>query len=199
MKICVLAVCAGLMFLTAGGAFAGGTQSVPYSQCEPEVKSGTDPKTCLGCKTEEVCGKEEEAVKLLTEATEVTFYVMDGSVGTGKQPILGGYDPVENKVLAGDLAREVATAFRGSLRSGNYFAMCFNPHHALMIKTPDHLYEYVLCYDCTQMEIYIDSSYISRIPTIGDPERMNALVVKAGMTLPKDYVEQLEWKKVGDP
>lgn len=92
----------------------------------------------LGCKTEDICAKEDQAIQALNEANEVTFYVMDGSPG-GNDPLLGGYIPLEHKIISGDLAKQVASNFRASLLSGNFYSMCFFPHHALSIKTDKHL------------------------------------------------------------
>ena len=70
--------------------------------------------------------------------------------------------------------------------------MCFLPHHALSIQTEDHLYEYVLCYQCTMLLIYQDGKQISFMNTKESPSQMNRLVEKAGMALPEYYKRQIQ-------
>ena len=105
----------GLSFLGTFTAFAGGNLEQDYS-CKPSYIDTPQGRACmLPCLTEDVCEKEAAALEALRDAKEVTFYVMDGSPGAatpkGEQPKLGGYIPVEQKELKGDLARDVAGDF----------------------------------------------------------------------------------------
>lgn len=190
MNFYVLAVCAGLVLLTAGSAFAGGKEAAPY-RC---VVDGKKVEDCmLGCKTKEICAKEEEALKALSEASELTFYSLTGwGKGDFPQGGVAGYEVVEHKILEGDLAHLVAYEFLRVLDGENYSSGCFDPRHALIVETEAHMYDYLLCFACGKMAIYEDGEYLSRIETQRDAEVLNALMVKAGMTIPAFYAEQAE-------
>ncbi len=192
MKICVLAVCMGLMLLAAGEAFAGGKEVAEY-QCK--VNGGKLEDCMLGCKTKEICAREEEALSALTDAREVVFYSLTGNEESFLQddafPI-GTNGVVEQKDLKGDFAKDVASEFLKVLTGENYFSGCFAPRHALTVKTKAHTYDYLLCFECGQMALYEDGVYFSRIEAQRDAQALNALMLKAGMALPAFYAEQAE-------
>lgn len=196
MKIYGLAVFAALV-LFAGPAVAGGKGAQAY-QCKANVKPGESTEGCYGCVTQEMCVKTNAALKALSEAKEVTLYSLTGW-GKGDLPQenagqVGGYEVVEFRVLSGGLAEEVSTAFRSALDGENGASACFDPHHALTVKSQDHTYDYVLCFGCGKMGLYENGKFFSMIDAQRDAELLNALMLKAGMDLPPEYQKSAEQK-----
>lgn len=196
MKIYGLAVCAALV-LMAAPAVAGdkGTQSY---QCKPNVKPGESSEGCYGCVTEEMCVKTNAALEALSEAKEVTLYSLTGW-GKGGLPQVdagpvGGYEVVEFRSLSGGLAEEVSTAFRSALDGENGASACFDPYHALTVKTQDHTYDFLLCFGCGKMGLYENGKFFSIIDAQRDAKPLNTLMLKAGMDLPPEYQKSAEQK-----
>ncbi len=197
MNIYVLAVCAGLVLLTAGSAFAG-AQELPY-KCEVNVKPEEITDRCIGCKTEQMCAKEEEALRALRETNTIIAYTL---VGDSLQ--LPPHDPsaekihryeiIAHKVIEDQLAKDIAEVFVSSIVNQISLGACFEPRHALTIKTDNHTYDYLLCFECA-LALYRDGQHISTLGTHRDYSVLNALVLKAGLPLSPYYAEQAEEKE----
>ena len=58
-------------------------------------------------------------------------------------------------------------------------AMCFNPRHGLRIESRGHEYDFLLCYECRQMDIFRDGKQIAHLFIRGSPTALNALLTQA--------------------
>ncbi|MCL4678019.1 MAG: hypothetical protein KJ017_05420 [Alphaproteobacteria bacterium] len=194
MKIYGLAVFAALVFLT-GPAVAGDKDTKPY-QCEV---SATNQEKCSFCKTEEICANEDEALKALVEAKTVTAYTLVGlspqdPIGAGYEEKIHGHPVIAHKIIEGVLAHDMARAFERSIVNQISLGACFQPRHALTVKTEKHSYDYLLCFECVGLAIYKDGQFIAKVGTHRDYSELNALMVSAGLPLSPDYAEEPEQK-----
>ena len=64
-------------------------------------------------------------------------------------------------------------------------AMCFNPRHGVRVTTPQHTYDFVVCFECDHAEVYIDSAtvQVADIYRSADPRAWDALLKTAGVRL----------------
>ncbi len=190
MKIYGLMVCAALVLL-GGPAVAGDKGLKPY-KCQVSAKNGEE---CSFCKTEEMCAKEDEALKALSEAKTVTAYTLIGLSpqsprGAGYEEKIHGHPIIAEKKLDGNLAQDVTAAFESSIVNQMSLGACFEPRHALTVNTEKHRFDYLLCFECAGLAIYKDGKYITKLGTHRDYSGLNAFMIKAGLPLSPDYMEQ---------
>lgn len=197
MKIFGFAVCVALVLL--GGPAVAGDKGVKPYQCEVNVKPGESTEGCYGCVTEEICEKTNAALKALSEAKEVTLYSL---TGRGKSDLpqtnagpIGGFEVVDFKVFNGELVQDVTSMFRNAIYGENGASACFQPRHALSVKTQDHLYDFILCFECGNMGLYEDEELFFMVGVERDAEALNALMLKAGMALPPYYADKPKQKE----
>jgi len=62
-------------------------------------------------------------------------------------------------------------------------ALCFDPRHALRVVSGHHSYDFLLCYECAQMEVYVDGKQITTLSASGSPDILNGLLKKAGIPI----------------
>lgn len=64
-------------------------------------------------------------------------------------------------------------------------AFCFNPRHALDVTANGKKFHFLLCYECSQMQIFEDGRPLARLAVAGSPKVLNALLAAANVPLPK--------------
>ncbi|HEV8577488.1 MAG TPA: hypothetical protein VGX68_00280 [Thermoanaerobaculia bacterium] len=69
-------------------------------------------------------------------------------------------------------------------------AMCFDPRHALRVKTAVHTYDYLLCYACHQLYVYEDGKLIKELGAAGSAKVLNELLSAAKIPLSKTDTEE---------
>lgn len=71
----------------------------------------------------------------------------------------------------------------GGLETNNgQSAMCFNPRHAVHIEAGDREVDFVICYECLSMRIYVDGVKHSRLTSQAPLTTINKLWDAAGLT-----------------
>ena len=63
--------------------------------------------------------------------------------------------------LQGPEAKSATKAFQDALTGKNGSSFCFEPHHALRIKSEGHIYDYLLGYTCNGLVVYRDNTEIA--------------------------------------
>jgi hypothetical protein len=90
--------------------------------------------------------------------------------------------------LTGDAAKVVITEFRKAIpEERGPMAMCFDPRHALSIVSNHHTYDFLLCFQCAQMEICEDEKEIANLSASGSADVLNGILKKAGIPLSHVY------------
>jgi hypothetical protein len=65
-------------------------------------------------------------------------------------------------------------------------ASCFDPRHALRVVSGHHTYDFLLCFQCGQMEVNEDNKSIADLCAYGSPDALNKMLKKAG--IPISYI-----------
>lgn len=69
------------------------------------------------------------------------------------------------------------TGFDGAI------AACFDPRHAISIRTNHHTYDFLLCYSCQQLEVYRDGKSVASVGATGSPKVLNELLTSLHIPL----------------
>jgi hypothetical protein len=145
------------------------------------------------------------AAKALAEATRATLYSLEpdslppsgaraaatetnGIHRSADTNILEGYWVLGSTELTNDAARAATRAFQNAIaESRGPVARCFDPHHGLRLSADGHVYDYLLCYHCGQMQVYEDGKFTSMVGVTGSPEALNAMLKAARVPLSAVY------------
>ena len=136
----------------------------------------------------------DNVIEALANATHITLYSLDSTSPHDISPEKLYRFKILGKIELQNLeAKKATTAFQDAIsnwdRSGN---LCFEPHHAIRLKSNGHVYDYLLCYMCEQMEVYIDGKYISGVGITGSPDVLNGMLTAAH--IPLSYIYSPEYK-----
>jgi len=64
-------------------------------------------------------------------------------------------------------------------------ALCFRPRHGLRARAKDTVVELVICYECRQLNVYVDGRFRKHCPTKPAPaEALDAVLTQAKVPLP---------------
>jgi len=136
----------------------------------------------------------QNAAEALANTTRVTLYSLESmspqDTSSGKfyrYKILGKIE------LDNEEAKKATGAFQDAISGWNgSMAMCFEPHHAIRLNSNGHVYDYLLCYMCNQIEVYEDGKLISGLGATGSPDILNGLLTVAHV--PLSYIYSPEYK-----
>src|SRR5262249_43121519 len=65
-------------------------------------------------------------------------------------------------------------------------AACFNPRHGLRLKGGDRTVDLVICFECLQVQVFVDGAGEKGFLTTGEPQKdFDAALKAAGVRLPK--------------
>ncbi len=79
----------------------------------------------------------------------------------------------EYKVLAratvkeADARKEIAAAVEKGVGEGGPIAKCFEPRHGLHVVYQDKTYDFLICYQCSQIQIFMGTAQAETVPTSG--------------------------------
>src|SRR5579859_7313463 len=95
------------------------------------------------------------AAQALEKPDKAILYSLDPSVyGKGEQ-YFHGFKVLGKMELDNKKSIEVANIFKSAILSGqNTAATCFNPHQALQLEYNDHIYDFLICYECHQLQVF---------------------------------------------
>jgi hypothetical protein len=91
------------------------------------------------------------------------------------------------KLNSAEAATAVA-AFRdavSSWKNPGWAAACFDPRHALSIQSKGHVYDLLLCYQCSQLEVMRDGQSLVWLGAAGSPAVLNSLLESEHIPLSK--------------
>ncbi len=74
-------------------------------------------------------------------------------------------------------AIEVVKIFKSAINNNTGKALlCFNPRQNLQIKYNNHVYDFLICYECHQLQIYEDDKMIKGITIGGTDKAINEIL-----------------------
>lgn len=103
--------------------------------------------------------------------------------------ILGKVD-LDAKQLPAVVGAFQAAAVAGEKMEG--VALCFNPRHGLRVAVNGHTYDFVLCYECSRLNIYEDDQQIAAMNAVGAPKVLNDLLSAAKVPISGPSEAQIE-------
>ena len=144
---------------------------------------------CAPIRTEKL--SESEVLQILATSDSAVLYSLEPwtSPNTAGERLQGFL--VRGKTeLDHSKTQEATTAFKDAIlaweSSGNNFAAaCFDPRHALRIVSNEHTYDFLLCYQCLQLEVFEDDESVAWFGVMGSPAVLNEMLASANIPLSK--------------
>ncbi|GAA0717277.1 hypothetical protein [Dokdonella soli] len=135
-----------------------------------------------------------DASRALESAKQIVLYSLEPWERPSKVEVtFHGY-----KVLGKTELDESHTATaRGAFKSATAawdgrIATCFDPRHALRIVSDGHVYDFLLCYACHQLEVYRDDAQVASIGATGSASVLNKLLADANVPASQSWSEDKE-------
>jgi hypothetical protein len=86
--------------------------------------------------------------------------------------------------LDGEAAqRATSELLRAVDDSDGTVAMCFEPRHALRAQSGGHVYDFLLCYECLSMNVFVDGRFRVGVAVAGNGDALNGLLRERGIAL----------------
>src|ERR1700678_1341246 len=127
-----------------------------------------------------------DAADALHAPEKVILYSLEPwSLGTTNN--LQGFKILGQATLDGKQAVAAAAAFESALckKERKWEVLCFDPRHAIRVKSKGHTFDFLLCYTCGYLYIYRDNNMISELDAKGSPKVLNALLTANNIPLSK--------------
>jgi hypothetical protein len=114
---------------------------------------------------------------VLDSADSAVIYSLDPNGDPRKEPALHYVSILGRAKLNTAETHQASHAFNQAVRGwDNIMAECFNPRHALRIHANGHTYDYLLCYECHQIEVFVDDDLKVDMGAAGSPEILNSIL-----------------------
>jgi len=85
-----------------------------------------------------------------------------------------------------------ADEFQSAIAGWNgWRAECFEPRHALRVTAKNHIYDFILCYQCDQIYVNQDGEFAASLGASGSAKVLNALFGAAGIPVSKTEEEEM--------
>lgn len=123
---------------------------------------------------------KQQIQQALATATKIELVSLNPDREQEDRPELFGRRQVLQRVALSDQeTAQVRSSLNWDLRFRQWVvARCFNPRHGLKLTTPSGDYRLLICYECSQMELFLpDGSHGSLVPLNGSSqETLNGLL-----------------------
>jgi hypothetical protein len=128
-----------------------------------------------------------EADRILNNAVRSMLYSLDpGNMTQARSPVFGYCTVLGRTELNQAQTTEAAKALNEAIAGSNgAAAACFNPRHALEIEADGHTYDYVVCYECQQLDVFKDGVQVASVLVKGPPQVLNDLLRANNIPLAK--------------
>lgn len=106
-----------------------------------------------------------------------------------------GYEILGRSGLSPDQEFTAVAAFDAAITGfDGAIAACFDPRHAIQIRTNGHTYDFLLCYSCQQLDVYRDGKSLAAVGATGSPNVLNELLTSLHIPL-SHSLEDMEASK----
>ena len=191
-KLCIILL--SLAFHASG--FAQSSPVGPSSVVPPiaVIKDSKDTKQSPSPFENALPADAEDA---LLHATQGTFYSIDpDSIDySAKEQVTNatkfhGFKILGKMDLASKQLAVVTKEFLDEVKNWNptmgATTCMITPRHALQLKVKDHVYDFLLCYQCGLFEVYKDGKGYKSLEAVrGSPKLLNDILTAAHIPLPK--------------
>jgi hypothetical protein len=127
----------------------------------------------------------EEAVQAMRSPNSAILY----SIEPAEQPkpgdkVFHGFKVLEQTNLDPKQAKLAADAFQKAVRDWDSVTYeSFEPRHALRISSGGHTYDFLLCYQCHELDVYKDDKLLDNLGVAGSPKFLNGMLTEAHVPL----------------
>ncbi len=127
----------------------------------------------------------EEAARALRSPNSAILY----SIEPSEQPkpgdkVLHGFKVLGQANLDPKRAQLAANAFQKAVKDWDEVMYeCFEPRHALRISAGGHTYDFLLCYQCHELDVYKDDKLLDNFGAAGSPKFLNGMLTEAHVSL----------------
>ncbi len=142
-----------------------------------------------------------EALQPILKAEKVTLFSIDGNeyLNPRNRPqtaeFFRGYPSLGKLELTDPMVREeVADSLAAALNRGQ-IAKCFWPRHGIRARDGEHLTDYVICFECGQMQVWPRGEPTTCLVDWGPASVLNKLLGNAGVPLAPEHGDKEEPKK----
>ena len=134
-----------------------------------------------------------EAVQALHSKGHAILYSLEPwSDSNAKVPRFHGYQILgQSELTAAQEATAVASFDKAIAGFDGNMALCFDPRHAIRIRSDGHDFDFLLCYACHQLAVFRDDAKLAEIGASGAPQALNALLTSLHVPL-SHSLEDLE-------
>jgi hypothetical protein len=122
-----------------------------------------------------------EVFRALDTPTEITLYSTDPDSRAFHwwfSRWFYGYRII-GQVAVADLVqrRQVATVVRHAAQTYTGDTKCiFSPRHAVRLFSGSKTYDFLICFECSQMEVYSGDQFVAKLSIDGSPEALNRIL-----------------------
>lgn len=103
---------------------------------------------------------------------------------------LHGFKVIGQMELDRRHAKAVAADFKTAIaRREGPRALCFNPRHALSVTSGGATYDFLLCYECGQLEVFSGDRLIADLSALGTAKTLNAILSANNVPLSRSGME----------
>ena len=127
-----------------------------------------------------------DAAEALHASEKVILYSLEPT-SWGTTNNLQGFKILGQATLDGKQAVTAVAAFESAIckKEPKFEVLCFDPRHAIRVKSKGHTFDFLLCYNCSHLYIYRDNNIISELDAKGSPKVLNDLLTINNIPLSK--------------
>ena len=127
----------------------------------------------------------DEAARVLGSPHSTTLYSIEPAerLKSGDK-VLHGFKVLGQTNLDSKHAQLAANAFQKAVTNWDDVTYeCFEPRHALRISSRSHTYDFLLCYQCHELDVYKDDKLLDNYGAAGSPKFLNSMLTEANVPL----------------
>lgn len=83
----------------------------------------------------------------------------------------------------GTLGQVMQAVYRGIEANQSMVAACFNPRHGIHVRAKGHVVDFVICYECLSMNLYLDGAHHSVLTASAPGAELTRIWQAAGLTI----------------
>ena len=128
------------------------------------------------------------AASVFDAAEELEIFTIQSTMETQGEPfppdtiLLQGHRVVASAIVKDSAQRqEITRIVNSGIDPDTFPASCFIPRHALRAKRAGKVVELVICYQCQQIQIFVNGSRIETITTNNVQAELDAAFARAGL------------------
>ena len=112
----------------------------------------------------------EDGKAILDAAPVIKLMSVDPAYYQSKAEMIHGHRILRSVELRGEEKARLLQALYAGMTENTIPAQCFNPRHAIRAGTRDHYVELLICFECAQIESWVDNGKMGVTLVNGSPQ-----------------------------